>query len=48
MIKEKKLYRPVDYAKLIGLSPAAITKQMDKGYVKVVIKEGRRFIESDI
>ena len=45
MISDKKLYRPIDYARLVGLTPAAITKQMTKGTLKVVIKEGRRFIE---
>lgn len=42
---EKKLYLPVDYAKLKGISPAAVTGRMLRGTVKIVIKSGRRYIE---
>lgn len=45
MEKQKTLYLPTDYAKLMGISPAAVTRKMAIGTVKVVIKNGRRYIE---
>ncbi|MFY8127642.1 MAG: hypothetical protein ACOVMM_04645 [Chitinophagaceae bacterium] len=45
MAKEKKYLLPVDYARKIGVSPTAITKQMKKNQVKVKLVKGRRFIE---
>lgn len=45
MVLEKKLYLPTEYAKFKGISPAAVTRKMAIGTVKVVIKSGRRYIE---
>ena len=45
MVVEKKYYLPSAYAKLLGITPAAITRKMAIGTVKVVIKDGRRYIE---
>ena len=42
---EKKLMKPVEYAKYRDVSPAAVTGLMRRGSVKVVLKDGRRMIE---
>jgi len=46
-IDRSKLITPSAYAKKHGISPAAVTKKMDTGNVKVVeIKGGRLILES--
>ena len=43
-IDRTKLITPSAYAKKYGISPAAVTKRMDSGSVKVVEIEGGRLI----
>ena len=46
-IDRTKLITPSAYAKLKGISPAAVSKMMDEGRVKVVKIEGGRLILKD-
>ena len=43
-IDRTKLITPSAYAKKLGVSPAAVSKMMDNGRVKVVEIEGGRLI----
>ena len=45
MKNEKQYLKPVEYAALKKISPAAVTGLMQRGSVKVVLKDGRRLIE---
>ena len=45
-MKEKNLYRLGEYAKLMKVTPAAVTKMISSKRVKVVLENGQRFIEA--
>lgn len=46
MEKELKLYLPVDYAKLKGVTPSAVTRMMNEGRVEIRLVKGRRYIKA--
>jgi len=45
-MESKKHYRLIDYAKFVGVSPAAVTKMINTKRVKVVLVDGKRLIEA--
>jgi hypothetical protein len=45
MILVKRKVRFIDYAKEKGISPSAVTQQVNKGKLKVILENGRRYIE---
>jgi len=46
MEEKEKLYKPIDYARLLKVTPAAVTKMIDTNRVKVVLLSGRRYIKA--
>ena len=44
--KQKELYLPVDYAKLKGVTPSAVTRMMNEGRVEIRLVKGRRYIKA--
>ena len=44
--KELKLYKPVDYAKHVGVTPSAVTRMINENRVNVVLVKGRRYIKA--
>ena len=45
-VKELKLYRPTDYAKLLGVTKSAVTRMINEKRVNVVLVDGRRYIKA--
>lgn len=45
MENKEKLYRPIDYARLKGVTPAAVSRMIRENRVTVVLFNNQRYIK---